>query len=79
MTPNQKASAKKLLRKSYLSFSKAFVKLHVSKVVRALANIIRHKFRKICSTQHNSLLMSENFKNVFLESTTDGLNYSNMC
>ena len=56
MTPHRVKAVKRIARKNYVSFSQTIVKLHSTKIIKSLSNIIRSEFKTICSDQHSSIL-----------------------
>ena len=49
MTPKRKGLVKKIARRSYMSFSNIFVKLHSGRIVKVLANVLKQEFKAISS------------------------------
>ena len=59
MTPKRKGLVKKIARRSYMSFSNIFVKLHSGRIVKALANVLKQEFKAISSHRDLSVLTGD--------------------
>lgn len=58
-TPSRKVAVKKYTRKSYPSFCKTIVKSQPKNMVHALSKEIQQELSLMCSTKHNSVLMTD--------------------